>query len=149
MGAGSPGDTPSRTTVVAHSSMTNAPGPNVYRVTEGERSVDIRLGSIHSVKGQTHLATLLMNTFWHQHSARWMMPWLVGDKVNGQGAGVRDSQRLRHCYVAMTRPSHLLCLAVPCSALGRDTVACDNAEALMNRGWRVAKIVDEAAQWLN
>lgn len=37
-------------------------GANVLRVTNGYGNIDIRLGTIHSVKGQTHLATLLLST---------------------------------------------------------------------------------------
>ncbi len=121
--------------------------PNVYRVLVDDGSIDIRLGSIHSVKGQTHLATLLLNTYWHDQSARRMMPWLIGESANENGAGARDVQRLLHTYVAMTRPSHLLCLAVPLSALGEDQASERNIDLLKNKGWRVAEIIDGEAQW--
>ena len=90
---------------------------NIFRVNGPSGTIDIRLGSIHSVKGETHLATLLLSTYWHAHSAKEMMPWWLGVKSGAQGAGTRNTQRLLHTYVAMTRPSHLLCLAVPRSAL--------------------------------
>ena len=121
-------------------------GPNIFRVNAGGGTIDIRLGSIHSVKGQTHVATLLLSTYWHAHSAKEMMPWLLGDKFNGQGAGTRNTQRLLHTYVAMTRPSHLLCLAVPRSALGGDQALGQNIATLKERGWQVAEIVDGAVQ---
>ena len=112
--------------------------------------MDIRVGSIHSVKGQTHLATLLLSTYWYDHSAKQIMPWLLGDKVNKDGAGNRAIQRLLHTYVAMTRPSHLLCLAVPRSALGNDDNMVDkNINSLKSRGWHVAEIKDGVAQWRN
>ena len=122
--------------------------PNVFRVSDGNGAIDIRLGSIHSVKGQSHLATLLLSTYWHDHSAKRMMPWLIGDKSNGTGAGKQDMQRLLHTYVAMTRPSHLLCLAVPRSALGGDPAIDQTIATLRGRGWHVAEIVDGAAQWI-
>ena len=121
--------------------------PNVYRVLVDDGSINIRLGSIHSVKRQTHLATLLLNTYWHDHSARRMLPWLIGTSANENGAGARDVQRLLHTYVAMTRPSHLLCLAVPRSALGEDQACYQNITILKNKGWRVAEIIDGVAQW--
>ena len=121
--------------------------PNVYSVLVDGESINIRLGSIHSVKGQTHLATLLLNTYWHDHSAQRMMPWLTGKSANKNGAGTQDVQRLLHTYVAMTRPSHLLCLAVPRSALGEDQTCDQNITALKNKGWRVAEIIDGVAQW--
>lgn len=123
-------------------------GPNVYRVDDGAgRSVDIRLGSVHSMKGQTHLATLLLSTYWHDHSAKQMLPWLLGQKVNLNGAGVRDRVRLQHTYVAMTRPSHLICLAIPRSVLGDDAALKRHVTNFRARGWHVAEIVGRASNW--
>lgn len=125
-------------------------GPNVYRVDDGAgRIVDIRLGSVHSVKGQTHLATLLLSTYWHDHSAKRILPWLLGEKANLNGAGARDRARLQQTYVAMTRPSHLLCLAVPSSALGDTTNGRNNnISRLQNRGWSVGDVIDGRASWV-
>lgn len=129
-------------------SLPDSAPPNVFRFSNGLGSIDIRLGSIHSVKGQTHLATLLLSTNWYKaHSATRMMPWLVGDKANRAGAGKQDVQRLLHTYVAMTRPSRLLCLAVPQAALGDGQVFDRTVATLKDRGWRVAKIIDGDSQW--
>lgn len=114
-------------------------GPNIYRVKDGDRHVDIRLGSIHSVKGQTHLATLVLSTHWHNHSSQCMLPWLIGAKVNGTGAGTRDRKRLLQTYVATTRPSHLICFAVPRFVFG-DQRAIQNKAALADRGLQVVEI---------
>lgn len=133
--------------VGAPTSPTDA-GPNVYRVSNGDRSVDIRLGSIHSVKGQTHLATLVLNTYWHAHSSEQILPWLLGDKVNENGAGIQDRKRLLQTYVAMTRPSHMICLAMPRSILGDDDEALARHIATLNeRGWHVAEIIDGSLVW--
>ncbi len=129
-------------------SLSDDSGLNVFRVSDGTRNIDIRLGSIHSVKGQTHLATLLLSTYWHDHSAKQIMPWLVGKKSNGKGEGKRNYQRLLHTYVAITRPSHLLCLAVPHSALGSNQTAIDKSLAtLMERGWSIAELVEGTPHW--
>jgi DNA helicase-2/ATP-dependent DNA helicase PcrA len=123
-------------------------GPNVYRFDDGAgRSVDIRLGSVHSVKGQTHLATMLLSTYWHDHSAKRLLPWLMGEKINLNGAGGQDRARLHQTYVAMTRPSHLICLAVPRSALGDDAVLTSRVARMIGRGWHVADVVDGAPSW--
>ncbi|MDE0600939.1 MAG: UvrD-helicase domain-containing protein [bacterium] len=134
------------------SALTSSSGdatPNILRVNGSSGAIDIRLGSIHSVKGQTHLATLLLSTHWHAHSAKEMVPWLLGEASGGSGAGIRNIQRLQHTYVAMTRPSHLLCLAIPRSALGGDQELDQNIVTLQQKGWRVAEIVCGAAQWRN
>jgi hypothetical protein len=133
--------------VDAPTSPTDA-GPNVYRVAdECGRRVDIRLGSIHSVKGQTHLATLLLNTFRNGHSSQKLLPWLLGKKVNGGKAKAQNRDRLLQTYVAMTRPSHLVCLAVPRSALGDGAALNGHLETLKERGWHVAEVVDGASSW--
>lgn len=137
-----------RTPEAPASSTENVAGPNVYRVYgEAERHVDIRLGSIHSVKGQSHLATLLLSTYWNGHSAEKMLPWFMGEKVNLNGAGPRDEVRLRQTYVAMTRPSHLLSLAIPRSALGDESVKNKRIATMQRQGWAVAEVVDGSANW--
>ena len=140
-----PEDDPSR--AAGSVSSPDDPGPNVYRVTEGTRNLDIRLGSIHSVKGQTHLATMLLSTYWHAHSSKKMLPWFLGEQINGDGAGKRDTQRLLQTFVAMTRPSYLLCLAIPRSALGGDQAIDRNIEILKGKGWSIAEIIDGLAHW--
>ncbi len=121
--------------------------PNVYRVVDGDRSVDIQLGSIHSVKGQTHLATLLLSTYWYDHSSKQILPWLLGDKVNLNGSGTRNRERLLQTYVAMTRPSHMICLTLCRSALGSDEARARHIVRLGERGWRVAEIKQGALEW--
>lgn len=133
-----PGDDASLVTLPAGSPIDL--GPNIYRVINGERQLDIRLGSIHSIKGQTHLATMVLNTYWHAHSSKQMLPWLLGEQVNGNGAGVRDVKRLLQTYVAMTRPSYLICLAIPRSAFGDDPTYARHTEALKARNWHVVEI---------
>jgi hypothetical protein len=122
--------------------------PNVYRVGSGARHVDIQLGSIHSVKGQTHLATLLLSTYFRAHSSERMMAWLLGKKANGGGAGEEDQKRLLQTYVAMTRPTHLVCLAIPEFALGTGNRLKQGIAALKGRGWQVARITNGVANWV-
>lgn len=53
-------------------------GINTYRFTQDNQHVDIQLASIHSVKGRTHSATLILETFSRKHFLEMMMPWLEG-----------------------------------------------------------------------
>lgn len=123
-------------------------GPNIYRVGDDTgRCVDIHLGSVHSVKGQTHLATMLLSTYRYDHSAKKILPWLLGDKMNLCGAGSRDRSRLLLTYVAMTRPSHLSCLAIPRSALGDDVEQPKIIAKLRERGWAVAELINGETVW--
>ncbi|MEQ1830141.1 MAG: UvrD-helicase domain-containing protein, partial [Pirellula sp.] len=113
---------------------------NVFHASDGGRTTGIQLGSIHSVKGQTHLATLVLSTYWYAHSSKQMLPWLLGKKTNGNGANARDQKRLLQTYVAMTRPSHLVCLAIPRSIVGQNDVYYQNCETLRKRGWLLTEI---------
>jgi hypothetical protein len=118
--------------------------PNAYRYKEGSdgRRVDIRLGSIHAVKGEDHLATMLLSTYFHEHSSLRILPWLLGTKANLSGAGPQDRRRLLQTYVAMTRPTHLLCLAIPRFVLGDSREYADALRAFYKQGWHVIDVGD-------
>jgi hypothetical protein len=98
--------------------------------------VHIRLGSIHSVKGETHTATLVLDSFFYDHHFSQLKPWLLGARSGGKKGnkmeGLRMLGRLKLHYVAMTRPSHLLCLA-----MRRDLFDTSELEILRKRGWHV------------
>lgn len=119
----------------------NSAPPNIYRYGEGGRSVDIRLCSIHLSKGQTHLATLVLETFNRSHFLHSLMPWLLGKNRNGAKCTNDNAvRRLLQIYVAMTRPTHLLCLALRRGSLGVDQAYKSNTEKLVERGWNIQQI---------
>lgn len=98
--------------------------------------VDIKLGSIHSAKGQSHTATLVLETYNHGHFIDSLMPWASGQKSNGSTKpGKRVTQRLLAMYVAMTRPTHLLCLAISRRTLGEGEAFDANCARLREQGW--------------
>lgn len=112
---------------------------NFYSHPPQEPKVRIRLGSIHSVKGETHTATLVLDSFFHKHHLSELKPWLLGERNGGMKQklrgrpeleGSRMLGRLKLHYVAMTRPSHLLCLA-----MRRDAFIDSELEILKERGW--------------
>jgi len=140
-----PGDDPSLASEPADSP--DAAGANIFRVADGDRHIDIHLGSIHSVKGQSHLATMVLSTYWHAHSFKQMLPWLLGTKINQNGAKIHDTKRLQQTYVAMTRPTHLICLAIPRSVFGAANSYEEHAAILAGRGWLVGDVVDGVAVW--
>jgi hypothetical protein len=104
--------------------------------------VHIRVGPIHSVKGETNTATLVLETFWYDHNLEKAVPWLTGSKSGAGSAGTRQSTRLKLHYVAMTRPTHLLCLAVKRSSLEDEEGELDQRliGGLESHGWRVEVI---------
>lgn len=120
------------------SDQLNIVQPNFYRYSDGEARVDIRLSSIHMAKGQTHLATLILETFNRAHFLEKLMPWLIGMKKNANGCNNdAATQRLLQAYVAMTRPTHLLCLALRRGTLGVGDAYISNQEKLIAQGWHI------------
>ncbi|MBS1157625.1 MAG: hypothetical protein H6R15_44 [Proteobacteria bacterium] len=122
-----------------------AAAPNSYRYSNGGASVDIKLSSIHMAKGQTHLATLVLETFNQTHFLHSLMPWLLGKHQNGaKCTSDKSAQRLLQIYVAMTRPTHLLCLAIRSGSLGIGEENTSNQEKLIARGWHIQHLVPPA-----
>ena len=107
---------------------------NVYVHRSGGASLPIRLDSIHGVKGETHAATLIVETFARQHDLKELLPVLTQAKHGSQLTGPAHG----HCkrlFVGMSRPSHLLCLAV-----SGDHVTGEQRVALANSGWKVVAV---------
>jgi hypothetical protein len=117
---------------------------NVFNYPADAPEVRINVGSIHSVKGETHHATLVLDTHFRGSHLGRIKPWLTGEK-SGLAAGRRYGElrrSLKQHYVAVTRPSHLLCIAM------RLDEVTDAELALMRaRQWRVGQIVNEAIEW--
>jgi DNA helicase-2/ATP-dependent DNA helicase PcrA len=77
--------------------------------------VRIEIGTVHSVKGQTHTGTLYLETFYdrgkgHYETER-LSDQLKGTPLSGRLLNVVQ-QSARMVYVGLSRPTHLLCLAV-------------------------------------
>lgn len=115
-----------------------APKVNHYRCIHNGSHVDIKLGSIHIAKGETHAATLVLETFNRSHFLHSLMPWLSGQNQNGTRCdNDAKRKRLMEMYVAMTRPTHLLCLAMRNGSLGTGQRYERNQELLREQGWQI------------
>jgi len=122
--------------VVQEGAVQNA--VNTFRSTHENGVVDVKLGSIHSSKGQTHTATLVLETFNYKHFIASLLPWAAGQNSHGGARpGKRTTQRLLAMYVAMTRPTHLLCLAISRRALGEGEAFEANCVQLREQGWDI------------
>lgn len=80
--------------------------------------IDIKIGTIHSVKGETHMATLLLE---NQNDRKFESDYFFNDKsgclfCNDKYTRPKSykmlENRLKTTYVAMSRPTHLLCVAM-------------------------------------
>lgn len=119
---------------------------NVFPYSKNGKTVSIRMGSIHSVKGETHMATLVLETFWQdkqgRHNLELLLPWLYHTKSGGQNEGVQQKSRLKIHFVGMTRPSHLLCLAMKrsCFEDGKGNLNQQAFDDLKKCGWDIRVI---------
>lgn len=115
---------------------------NIFRFSKNGKDVAVRVGSVHSVKGETHTATLVLETFWYDHNLESIKDWLCADQKGDAGQGVRIQNRLKIHYVAMTRPTHLLCLAIKRSTFENDGGGLNHhaVEQLESRGWHVKQV---------
>lgn len=88
---------------------------NVY----SEGDIKIKLGTIHSVKGETHMATLLLDTEnYREFESAFFFKGDCGKLFCGESytrpskSYDRLEYRLKTTYVAMSRPTQLLCVAL-------------------------------------
>ena len=109
------------------------PNHYIYCDEETKRKVDMEFGSIHSVKGRTHLATLVLETFMKSHNMKSILDYLCGEPPQRMKSS--SEKRLKCQYVAMTRARALICLAIPI-----DFVDEKMQMKLQQKGWNL-KIV--------
>ena len=108
--------------------------------------IDIGIGTIHSVKGETHKATLLMmdSTFtigFQSDSPSYSLlsllkQYLMKDyrelpaEKNEEEKEIEKALKL--AYVALSRPTHLVCIGIPAQLIERDSDFLSN---LQKAGW--------------
>lgn len=97
------------------------------------RSVPISFGSIHSVKGRTHLSTLVVETFFYEANITSILKLICGKK---RKISARNYKRMKIHYVGLTRAKGLICLALPI-----DNVSDEQKIFLKELGWNIKEIV--------
>ena len=106
---------------------------NTFSYHEGSRKVQIKLSSIHAVKGRTHLATLVLDTYWYKRNLKSIMPWLRN--IASKSPSERDAKRLKCHYVAITRAKGLICLAAP-----KSSISDKDKTNLIKAGWNITEL---------
>lgn len=85
------------------------PTSNLYH--DDQSGLDIEVATIHSVKGETHVATLYLETaYYGQTESQRFKSSFEGELSNKTGD--RNLRHSRGIYVGMSRPKYLLCCAV-------------------------------------
>ncbi|MEG3345949.1 UvrD-helicase domain-containing protein [Pseudoalteromonas sp. B5MOD-1] len=117
-----------------------------HKLINSEVIIELKLGTIHSVKGQTHTATLLLESTNRGPILGQLKPYLLGEQRANEATGFKKDW-LNTLYVGLTRPTHLICLAIPESHKKTATSNIDwtieDFEKLKTKGWKVARINKE------
>jgi DNA helicase II / ATP-dependent DNA helicase PcrA len=94
----------------------------------------LRFDSIHGVKGETHAATLVLETFSRTHDMKSLLPILTGAKraTKLKGTAIDHCKRL---FVGVTRPTHLVCLAIFSAHISDNDI-----DRFENAGWHVERL---------
>ncbi|EJL6563165.1 ATP-dependent helicase [Vibrio cholerae] len=80
-------------------------GDNIT-VKKNDTTIDISVSTVHKAKGETHTATLILETYKNGYDINQLLPLLKGKR------NTMFPAKKKVLYVGMTRPTHLLCLAI-------------------------------------
>ena len=98
--------------------------------TEHLQDIDVYVDTVHSVKGETHTATLYLETKYYNTDGDFLINELKGTPYDGTG-GSRKEMCIKVAHVGFSRPTDLLCVA-----LDRELVN-DHKEELEDFGWEI------------
>lgn len=125
----------------AEVSDNNKLNDNVYYCSK--TGIKVKIGTVHSVKGETHTATLYLESYYFQdgrgkkaksfESQR--LKEQFGGKAISPKAGDRTKQSAKMVYVGFSRPTHLLCFAVHKDRL--------EEKLFIDNGWQICKASQE------
>jgi hypothetical protein len=121
--------------VPAQQTPSHSDNPTVCTVKHVDRELGYGLDTIAGMKGETHLASLVLESY-GSRSRRFdlelALPFIAG--VNEKFDKLKPTQlaQMRNLYVAMSRPKHFLCLAANASRVDDRTI-----EALRAKGWEI------------
>jgi len=102
---------------------------NIYKYSSGTTEIEIEVSTIHGVKGETHTATCYLETFFYGYDIKRILNYMKGQCT--VPIQKRIIQNLKMAFVGMSRPSHLLCVAVHSDSISTQE------EALRRSGWDV------------
>jgi hypothetical protein len=107
---------------------------NMYVEEINGRDICIEVDTIHSVKGETHAATLILETKFHEYDVHQVLDYIIGVE-SATPTGVRKSKFMNQLYVAMTRPKHLIGITIDKSRI----TEAKRVLAIAN-GWNVVDL---------
>lgn len=90
---------------------------------ENKYNDEIEVSTVHGVKGETHIATLYMETCYNQKcESERLEAQIKGAPYRERAHDTYVKQALKVAYVGMSRPRYLLCFAVQKGHLSQETL---------------------------
>jgi hypothetical protein len=102
------------------------------------KNIPIEVGTVHSVKGETHTATLYMETSYRSnknilgHESERISDFILNKKCCIQENRTLHKETLKMVHVGFSRPTHLLCFAVSENRI--------NKEELNRNEWNIIDV---------
>lgn len=116
---------------------------NVAIVTDEPHNIDIEVCSVHSAKGQTHCATMYVETSYHNYESqkKYVKHALKQNEHQfnlSNNLDVRGKEAFKMMYVGFSRPTHLLCFAVL-----KDNISMQEITNMEQSGWIIIDLTNE------
>ncbi len=104
---------------------------NIFK-TDDEISIEV--GTVHSVKGETHTATLYLETFNYDLDSKRLLPFLKGEYPKKESKLARHRENLKIAHVAFSRPTHLVAFACTIENIN------GHEKELSKNGWSIINV---------
>ena len=97
-----------------------------------DEKITIEVGTVHSVKGETHRATLYLETSYKKKvDSQRLLPFIKGEYPKELVGKPEHIENLKLAHVAMSRPTHLLAFACHKQSIS------GHEDALIMNGWKM------------
>jgi len=101
---------------------------NIFKHNHNRIEISFEIATVHSVKGETHTATLYLDTKYYTNSIEYILEQLRGHADSN--INDRKKKALRIAHVAFSRPTHLLCIAIDRNSLNVENLSTDKFEII-------------------
>ncbi len=106
---------------------------NIFK--DDESGIEIKVATVHSVKGETHTATLYLDTYYQKKvDSERIMEFLEGNFSEDETRRAYHIENLKIAHVAFSRPSHLLAFACHEDKLN------GHIKNLKKNGWKIVSV---------
>ncbi|WP_292395446.1 UvrD-helicase domain-containing protein [Methanoculleus sp. UBA303] len=100
-----------------------------------DSGIIVNVGTVHSVKGETHAATLYLETdYYGQTDAKRLINFLKGKRNPSELGKERHKENLKIAHVAFSRPKYLLAFACQTSSVA------GHKKELKDNGWEIRSV---------